>query len=375
VKGQTILLDQYYGGARDSTDASPIHVGSGDHLADLDFHLTAEAPAEIHGQVLGVPEQPVSEPQTTPRAGGTFIRSGVFISGGGGLRGSNVQVTISAVDAGQATPTMGTMAQGPEHRFEMSGMAAGRYRIEASIQAGGKSYGASQVVDLHPGSIDLALALAPVVEIQGILHVEGQTPHPEGQAGSETLQVELHRPGTVAHSITAQVGADGHFSLEGITPGDWNLDVSGLSAGFLKSVRFGDKDVRFHTFEVPASNDAALNIVVSMRTAAVDGEIDAGSLDATRAGIILARADQLHTYTRFYYTAEADAKGKFHLKGIAPGKYKIFALEKVDARSFRNPEPVDALDELGEAIDLAEGAAVEAHPKLIPMDRAEKALQ
>jgi hypothetical protein len=43
--------------------------------------------------------------------------------------------------------------------------------------------------------------------------------------------------------------------------------------------------------------------------------------------------------------------------------------------SFRTPEAADQLDELGEVIELAEGATLEAHPKLIPVDRAAKALQ
>ena len=173
-------------------------------------------------------------------------------------------------------------------------------------------------------------------------------------------------------TVSAQVGADGRFSLPGITPGEWQLSVTPVPPGYLKSARFGDKDVRFTTFEVGSNGDVPLNIVVSMNTATVEGEIEG---DSKRAGILIAPVGPYHNFVRFYYGAPSDSRGKFHLAGIAPGKYKIFALEKMAAASFRTPEAADLLDELGEVIDVAEGATVQAHPKLIPADRAAQALK
>ena len=69
-------------------------------------------------------------------------------------------------------------------------------------------------------------------------------------------------------------------------------------------------------------------------------------------------------------------RGKFKFTGIAPGKYKIFALEKMASGGFQNPEAIDQLGELGQEIDLAEEMQLfKTHPKLIPLDRAVEALQ
>jgi protocatechuate 3,4-dioxygenase beta subunit len=379
TKGRPILVEQYYGGARDFKDASPVHVSGGDNLVGLDFHIVSEPAVTVRGQVLGVPEE-LDPPQTPQASGGSFTsrsRSFIASTSAGGPRGSYVQVMISRAEAGEPRFSSGTVAQGPEHRFEMPDMPAGRYRFEASVQSGAKSYGASEIVDLHPGSGDIALTLAPGMEIQGALRVEGQAAHGEGPSPGRPggIQLERHKPGAFQNNIVAQIGADGHFSFGQVFPGEWQLTVPLVPHSFLKSARFGDKEVRFATFEIGANNDAAFNIVVSMRTASVEGEIDAGSSEAPRTGIVVAPVGQYHTFTRFYYAAQTDAAGKFHLDGIAPGKYKIFALEKTEAESFRNPEAVDQIDELGETIDLAEGATVQAHPKLIPVDRALKALQ
>jgi Carboxypeptidase regulatory-like domain len=351
------LMAQYYEGVRDSKEASAVRVSGGDHLENLDFHLASEIPVRVHGQVLGVPEQ--TQPQDPGNQREEFI-----VSPG------QVQVNVTPADEDQPRWGTGTLAAGPEHRFEVADLAPGPYRFEATLQSGGKSFGAAQVVDVRSGTSDVVLTLGPALEIQGTLRVEGSAP----KSGTPAMSVEMVRPNQAGNRVQSEVQADGHFQLGPVLPGEWNVDVVDVRPGYLKSARLGDQDVRFKTFELAANNASPLNIVVSLRTATLEGEVDAGGSDAGHAGILIARADQYHTFTRFYYAAVADAQGKFQARGIAPGKYKVFALEKLTVADFRTPEAADQLDELGETVELGEGATVEAHPKLIPLERAEKAL-
>jgi hypothetical protein len=138
--------------------------------------------------------------------------------------------------------------------------------------------------------------------------------------------------------------------------------------------RFGDQDIRFARMEIKPGSEDPISIVISTNTAQVHGQVDAGGGDSKRAGILLAPTGQFSTLTRFYYDVAADDTGKFELKDIAPGKYKIFALEKLAPAEFKTPEAASQLDPLGEAIELAEGATLEVHPKLIPVERARQAL-
>jgi hypothetical protein len=172
--------------------------------------------------------------------------------------------------------------------------------------------------------------------------------------------------------ISARLAADGTFTLPQVRQGEWALNlVPPLRGTFLKSAIFGDKDIRFNRFTVEPDSDIALNIVVSTRVAKVEGEIEGNS---RRAGIVLAPTGSFHNLERFYYGAVADDSGKFHLDDIAPGKYKIFALENMAPANFRNPEAVDKLDLFGQEIELAEGGTVSAHPRLIPVERVRQAL-
>jgi hypothetical protein len=260
---------------------------------------------------------------------------------------------------------MGT--QPPDDRFEWPGAAAGKYRLEAVLRRDGKTYGATQIVDAQPNMGEIVLALGPAVDLKGQLQIEGQLPKTVGG-----VNITLAPSGMNRRNVTAHVGPDGRFELKEIVAGEYGLVLNQIAGSFLKSAQYGNKDVRFTRFEIAPAADAALNVVVSMHTAIVEGQVDPG--EASRAGILIAPTGQYHTLARFYYGAPTDDHGKFSLKGLAPGKYKIFALEKMAAADFRNPEAADQLDALGEEIELSEDATVTVHPKLIPVEQARKAL-
>src|SRR5580658_4632792 len=92
---EPILVDQFYGGARDSKDAAPIHVGGGESLAGLDFRLIAEPAVEVRGQILGVPAE--SAPESPPAESEHF--GGLTISHGG-MGGPGIRVTVTPAEAG-----------------------------------------------------------------------------------------------------------------------------------------------------------------------------------------------------------------------------------------------------------------------------------
>ena len=82
-----MMVPQYYGGTRDSKDAAPLIVRSGDALTGIDFHLTAERPATISGRVTGVPA--LDPPTVTQPVGRGFRR----------FRDGNRAVTVSIISS------------------------------------------------------------------------------------------------------------------------------------------------------------------------------------------------------------------------------------------------------------------------------------
>lgn len=347
-------VPQFLGGARESKDATPLLIHGGENLTGLDFRIGTEPAAHLTGHITGVPDL-VPPPKPDPGA----VR----------MRGDErtIIIAVSPLEEGVMRWNSGAGAQAPEYKFDLGEMVPGRYRVEASVENDKKTYAASQVVDTRQISGELVLALAPAVDIKGHFQMEG----PTGQQ-KNSFEVRLTNNGI---RRSANVAADGSFTLLQVPPGEWQWTIDPFPRGaFLKSGHFGDKDITFARLEVASGSDAQLHIVASTRAAKIDGEVDAGSGDSKRAGILLAPLGDRHNLARFYYSVAADDSGKFRMLGIAPGKYKIFALEKMAGANFRNPEAADQLNELGEEIDLAEGASLTLHPKLIPMERAREAL-
>jgi len=338
------LVQQFLGGAREWKDSAILSINGGENLTGVDFQMTSDPPIPVHGRVTGLPD-------TGHNAEAISIMLWQTDEDGEGYMG--IPYTLKA----------------PDYAFSFD-LTPGRYRIDASVQIEGKSWTATQLIDAFRASGDVILALAAARDVKGTLRIEGLGGPPAG-----SFHIRLAHRG-VGASISAPVAADGTFTLAEVSPGDeWVMNINPLPPGaFLKVARLGDQDIRFARMQISPGSEDPVSIVISMNTAQVHGEVDAGSGDSKRAGILLAPTGPYSKLIRFYYVATTDDSGKFELKDIAPGKYKIFALEKLAPAEFRTPEAASQLDPLGEEIDLAEGARLEVHPKLIPVERAREAL-
>lgn len=358
-----VLAGQFYGGATDSKDAAQLSVKDSDVLRGMDFTLTTTPAVHITGHLTGVPQSQTPEPAADgPAVARGIVRASQFI-----------QLLIQPISDIPNRYGLGATATPPEYSFVSDWLIPGRYRVFAHYSADDKAYAASQIVDVSSDSTDVELALAPAFEVHGHLRVEGPI-DPKTK-----FAVNLNQPGGQRFVINgslpgpARVAPDGSFTIPGIFPGEWNLNLTPLAGStFFKSVHYGDQDALLKPIDIKSA--AALDIVISTRSAKIHGDIDAQGSDPARAAVLLAPVGEFHEYARFYYSVLADEHGAFHRTGIAPGKYKVYAVEKLAPEGFRNPEAFDQVSSLFadflQEIELKEDSDVEFHPKLIPMERA-----
>jgi protocatechuate 3,4-dioxygenase beta subunit len=376
-----IPMPQYYSGARDAKDAIPVNVRTSEVLSGIDFRLTSERPAKITGRLTGVPAMdppaavyspPVLPPTMSPEAKARALQQ-LAVARQMESRGPAVTLELSPADDNGMRWSNNTGVRGPDYHFELPEQAPGRYRVQASIHQKDKVYFASQVVDAGPGTNDIVVALLPGVELKGHLKVEGAGARP-----LENYSVALTTPGTMGNrreAFSSPVKKDGSFTITQVPPGEWQVTVNPSGPGtFEKSMRLGDKDFLYKPLEIPSGLDVPLNIVITSGGATIDGEVEAGTA-AKRAGILLAPMGARHTMDRFYSIATTDDKGKFKINGVAPGKYKLFALEGIATANFRSQDSADLLDALGEELDVPESGTVQPHPKLILEERAREILK
>jgi hypothetical protein len=367
-----LLISQFYGGATDPKDAAVLTIKDGDVLSGMDFTLISQQAVRIHGHIIGVP-------QTVKQHGAVIEGQNVAADNGPLNGGGIVSVSLSPVSNATFGWGQGANAAGPDYAFDFGWFVPGQYRLSASLSTDGKTYAGSQAVDTSSGSGDVVLTLAPAVDLTGRIRFEGQTSEKTG------FTITLNHPGASRGGMprdhpNARSGPDGHFAFKELIPGEWDLDVPQIPRGeYLKSVRYGDDDVLFKTMEVKPGSEASIDIVISSHTAQIHGEVDAASgLDPARAAVVLAPVGRFHDLARYYYGVLAGDDGKFKMLGLAPGKYKVYAVEKLAVAVFRDPDAADQVialfpDLIGE-VDLGEDADVEFHPKLIPNERAREIL-
>jgi hypothetical protein len=276
---------------------------------------------------------------------------------------------------GQAVRNMRAMGLNQEGKFEMSGLAPGQYHLLAQYNAPPDTHAAnmqSQVVDVRAESGDFSgiqLTLAPGGEITGIVEI----PEPaSNNKRTVTLEVVSGVQQRIGQDLSASVGNDGSFHLNSIFPGRYSVKVDPMPEGaYLKSIRLDNTEQPDPIVDLThGSGSSKLKVSLSLNAATLTGSIvdDKGEPSENPfVFVVLARTpeDVGRELTR------VAGSGTYTFKGIAPGKYRLFAVD-VTLLSGGDLENLKPLFEKGEAIEIHEGDRITKNAKLPPPDKNDK---
>jgi len=240
----------------------------------------------------------------------------------------------------------------------------------AFIYDNDKSFSARQAIDAGSSNIEnINLTIRPGVELSGSVRVDGQS-----TASLSNLRVNLRPrdPNTMMMgSSTSQVKEDGTFTITNVGPDHLNVVFSGLPDGFyVKSIRSGDDDVLTAGLDLNRGPAGRIEITLSPNAGQVDGAVQNDKQQpATGATVVLIpqeteRRDQMSNYK----TATTDQYGKFTVKNLDPGEYKVFAWEDMEYGAYMDPELVKPVESLGEAMTIRENSKAQVQLKLIPAE-------
>jgi len=250
--------------------------------------------------------------------------------------------------------------------FEFPSVVPGAYLVQA-FQHGGanKMFAATQAVDARGNDVEnIVLELAPAAELKGYLRIEGRAP-----TNVADLQVYLQPDGpNYAGWPGAPVKPDGSFTILNVTPTRYELNVHGFPDDYyIKSAVLGGKDVLDSGLNFTPGTSGAIEIVLSSTGGQVEGVVlNADQQPATEASVVAVPDELRRTQLRFYKDDHTDQYGRFTIKGIAPGRYKLFAWEDVEEGAYQDPEFIKRFEALGEAVVIRENSHESAPLKLIP---------
>ena len=173
--------------------------------------------------------------------------------------------------------------------------------------------------------------------------------------------------------LNGRIKEDGTFTISNVAADRYNFAMFGLPDGFyLKSIRSGDDEVLASGLDLSKGPGGPIEIVLSPNAGQAEGVLQNDTQQpATGATVVMVpqekeRRDQM----QYYKTVTTDQYGRFTLKNLDPGEYKVFAWEDVETGAYMDPEFMKPVESLGESVTIRENSKELLKLKLIPAEAA-----
>jgi hypothetical protein len=331
----------YYPETTNGGAAAPVVLGEGSQLV-----------ADIRvGRARNAPTYKVSGKVANPFLNATPVSTDLI------LMKSDSSEPIGARDMQLSALSLADRDTG---RFEFPAVRAGSYDLWAGAEIDGKRFLAKVPIEVRDQDIEnVSLALRAGVDITGRLVVDGaakdvqffrrvsRVGDPLINAGS--LEIALNRQdrfpfGTAPAPVIDDNGVS--FTFRGVPEGPYTIRGTVRSAlgAYIQNSDFYIADIRasgrsvFDTgFQVGSDPVDSIEILVETSGGAIEGTLQGKS--ELPAFLVFAPNSLRQGNASLFRWAVFPANGKFQLKGIAPGNYRLFSVPYLnEIPPFRDPE-------------------------------------
>jgi Carboxypeptidase regulatory-like domain len=361
----------YYPGTLDPSRASVVDLQPGTELGGIDIVLNQPASFRIRGRIVdsasSKPPQGVSV-FISPRqeAGATGI---VFASGTQG--NATYNATNGAFEILNVIPgtywLRASMSTDMNEPVNLTGTARAAMELLDSVMMA-STRSAQIPIEVTGSDIEgLVVPLTPGISIPLRLHLEGQ--ELAAVNGLDRVRVNL-RPTVPGGSTPYQAisfNAEGTAVLGNVSPGEYRVQVSAPSPEmYLKEVVFDRSDVLTRPWEITSQTSGTLNIVFSNKGGQVEGTLLDVLSQPVRGNSVILIPDEGRDRPELYKTATTDASGKFTLRGVAPGGYRAYSWESIEANAWYDREILSKYEPQGKSIRIQESGKEVVELRLIP---------
>lgn len=332
----------YYPGTIDPARASALEVKAGDEALGMDLTLILQKTYRVRGRVANTID--------TRTRGETNI---FLLPREPGARMFGLMRNRATVNE--------------RGEFEIRGVAPGSYVVNAMLFADGQMYSARQAVEVGQADVDdVSLMIAPGVEINGVVKVEGNV-----DLAGTPLRITLVPPDEMfaLGGGVATVNADGSFRLQNVAAGTYVVRLMNAPPdAYLKAGRFGSENVLDGHLTVAAGRTSnTLELTVSGNGGKVEGLVlTEENLPYSGGQVVLVpEGFALRERAELYKTGVTDQFGKFTLRGVRPGEYKLFAWDDVEPGSWHDPDFLRQYEAKGAKVKVTESGVETKELKVI----------
>ncbi len=308
----------FFPSTTDAAHASPIELAVGAQLRGLDIRLRSEKHYSVRGKLPELKQGVQRMLQIAPRGGGD-----------GSLYYSQ----------GQDNET-----------FVFMDLRPGSYVVTGTIVDGDKQTVARQAVEVVNADVEgLTLNFVSPIEVSGSVRVEGTLRRP-----LDNLHVSLQGDSAVRMAqSSAEVKSDGSFVIPVVLPDVYEIAIGPLPGAYVKSIRFGDEEAPDGRIDL-TKGSASVAVLLATDVGEVEGSVKKANGDpAARVRVTLIAYGSHLGRTDLANFGFADEQGKFHLRSVAPGEYKVFAWEDVPAGAPQDPEFRKPFEKQAVAVKMA----------------------
>lgn len=252
--------------------------------------------------------------------------------------------------------------------FQIRGVVPGSYVLLASYEDEGKRYTARLPLEVSDSNIEgIDLKLQAPVEIRGRVIIEEN----RRLTGDMFIELEPTTPEASVSQDDTDVKNDLTFKLNAGLE-QYDIGVFRLPEGFyLKSIRLGQQDITETGLDLTAGVPAEeLILVLNPNGGTVEGSVKNAKDEAATGVVVTLIPDDAHHRRQswHYKTTNTDQNGRFIIKGVPPGAYKIYAWEEMEGRAFEDPDFMKPHESEGEAVSIKEGGHETVQLKVIPAE-------
>jgi beta-lactamase regulating signal transducer with metallopeptidase domain len=333
----------YYGGARRIADAMPVDIGPGE-LPLGNIKMWNRLILHVRGKVVGDPAL---------------------------LQGARVLRVPSDPSAGF------TWMYGADIRndgsFDMANMWPAEFTVGVFSQKFGYLGWTGIVVPQE--DLENVVINASAAALSGTVTTEGVEPGSAVPMPPMRLQLTSAASYSVI-TMAMPVKSDGSFTLPYVAPGKYTIELMGLPPGsYIKTARLAAKDALNEPLDWGGRDNGTLEIVISPKAATVEGTLQDGDGKPVPGTVTLIPDPPRPGFARLYSTTNATQQGRFHLPGVTPGKYKVYAWEEIENTAHWDPNFIRPFESRGEFIEVGEGGRATVSLKRISAPAMRDALR
>jgi hypothetical protein len=365
VPASTLTVKTFYPGVTDIGQARLVSIRGGEDMGGMNIGIQAARAFKVSGQISSL-----LPPPAPPQLGAPGVNGAVLML----LNRDHAAPDDGGTRAAGTVPLLPTTGQ-----FELANVLPGSYELFArvsdpSVASAGAppfAWGRARFEVRENDVSNISITVPPSLEVRGTVASAGAAKIPPNTRVTllPADAARKHPAYQLVFTRSGLVAPDGGFSVPAVLEGHYRVaGVAGLGPDlYLADVRQGAMSVFDLGFNISARSNDPIQLVVGSGAGTVEGVVRESPLKGfPGANVVLVPEASRRENLALYFPTTSDASGRFVIRGVPPGDYKLFAWESIPPFAYQNSAFMARHEERGWVVHVGQGGTSNSEVTIIP---------